>query len=310
MNITSPPKITKIYLVTNCYDDPNKVYIGKTISSRKKSHKKTFGNKIIYSYIDEINSVNRYEWIPLECFWIEYFRFLGFEIQNKNKGGSGVNFCTDEHKLKIGKSNQGKTKSETNKNIVSKKLSKSVLQYDLKNNFVKEYCSIKEAVQETKIWGVSSTLRGKQKTAGNFMWRYKEYPINTNFNISSHKGCIKIIQYDLNNNELGVWNSIKEASMELGIQETGISACCRGKKYTAGNFMWRYENDPINENYVFPSHRSNIKVIQMDMEKNFIKLWNSIKDAGNSLQIQKTAISQCCRGKYKTAGNFKWSYQD
>jgi hypothetical protein len=30
--------ITKIYLVENCYGDPNKVYIGKTINSRKKVH--------------------------------------------------------------------------------------------------------------------------------------------------------------------------------------------------------------------------------------------------------------------------------
>ena len=30
-------EITKIYLVTNCYGDPNKVYIGKTAACMKRN---------------------------------------------------------------------------------------------------------------------------------------------------------------------------------------------------------------------------------------------------------------------------------
>ena len=44
-----------IYLVENCYNDPNKVYIGKTKSSRKSDHKRKFGDKIVYTVIDETN---------------------------------------------------------------------------------------------------------------------------------------------------------------------------------------------------------------------------------------------------------------
>jgi hypothetical protein len=41
-------KNTKIYLVTYCYNDYNKVYIGKTINdkSRKNDHKRKYGNEI------------------------------------------------------------------------------------------------------------------------------------------------------------------------------------------------------------------------------------------------------------------------
>lgn len=39
-------KMTYIYLVENCYGDPNKVYIGKTKNSRFLPHKKTYGEKI------------------------------------------------------------------------------------------------------------------------------------------------------------------------------------------------------------------------------------------------------------------------
>lgn len=82
-------EITQIYLVKNCYNDPNKVYIGKSCGSRKSPHKKTFGTNIVYTYIDSINSLDKKDWKPLESYWIEQFRQWGFEVQNKNEGGGG-----------------------------------------------------------------------------------------------------------------------------------------------------------------------------------------------------------------------------
>lgn len=37
-----------------------------------------------------------------------------------------------------------------------------------------------------------------------------------------------------------IWDYIKEASGSLNIAGTSISACCRGKRKTAGGFIWRY----------------------------------------------------------------------
>jgi len=106
-------KVTKIYLVENCYEDPNKVYIGKTINSRKYNHKKTYGDQIIYTFIDEINSLNRKDWEPLESYWIEQFRQWGFDIVNKRKkGGMGPEFLSKEAREKKSKSMIGKTHSK------------------------------------------------------------------------------------------------------------------------------------------------------------------------------------------------------
>ena len=91
--------ITYIYLVENCFGDPNKVYIGKTKTTRKSNHEKTYGNKINYTIIDKINSLNHKDWKPLECYWIEQFRQWGFDVQNKNKGGGGSDSWNDNQKL-------------------------------------------------------------------------------------------------------------------------------------------------------------------------------------------------------------------
>ena len=103
INIPKTPQITRIYLVTNCYNNPNKVYIGKTKNCRKNKHKQTFGKNIIYTYIEEIESLNSKDWKPLECYWIEQFRQWGFEIMNQNGGGGGSSFFDDKTISKISK---------------------------------------------------------------------------------------------------------------------------------------------------------------------------------------------------------------
>jgi hypothetical protein len=102
-------EITKIYLVTNCYGNPNNVYIGKTKNCREKDHKYNFGKYIEYSVIDEIYSFDRKLWKPLETYWIQQFKVWGFNVLNiQENGGSGVSFHTEKTKKKIKKSKSQK----------------------------------------------------------------------------------------------------------------------------------------------------------------------------------------------------------
>ena len=52
----------------------------------------------------------------------------------------------------------------------------------------------------------------------------------------------KIAQYDLNDNYIKDWDYIKQAADALGICRQGISACCLGKRNSAGGYHWRYAN--------------------------------------------------------------------
>jgi hypothetical protein len=200
--------MTYIYLVTNCYNDPNKVYIGKTknIKSRELNHKKIYGYDILYTIIDNINSFSRCDWKPLESYWIEQFKVWGFNVLNKNNGGGGVEFHTEETKCKLkgrkrydvsNKLKGSKLKQETCDKISSskkgyiysddrnKKISNSlkgrkinwnkkykVIQYSLDNSFIKEWNSISEA-SKAGFGYVIGVLRGRQKTAGGYKWKLK-----------------------------------------------------------------------------------------------------------------------------------------
>jgi len=68
-----------------------------------------------------------------------------------------------------------------------------------------------------------------------------------------------------------------------------------------------------NSNYGTAISRRKIKLYKKVMQKNkkgeTIKLWDRIKEAGESLNINVHNISYCCSGKIPSAGGFVWNYE-
>lgn len=70
--------------------------------------------------------------------------------------------------------NKGKKKSKKTKDKISSKLMIPVMQYDKNGNFIKEWRGASEAVRKLKIPDkINRCCKGKQKTAGGFIWKYK-----------------------------------------------------------------------------------------------------------------------------------------
>lgn len=227
---------TYIYLVTNCYNDPYKVYIGKTKNSRLYKHKRKYGKKIIYTIIDEINSLDKKDWKPLESYWIEQFKQWGFEVLNKNNGGGGPSFLNDEQKniIRIKILNRPKEwiKSIKGRNKIP------IIQYDLDGNYIREWSSLLEACNNFNIdtGTLCCCLKGRQKTCKGYVWKYKnEKDKNpstkrnrTNEQINKTKKPIN--QYDINMNFISSFGSILEASKYLNISDSYISSCIKKAK--------------------------------------------------------------------------------
>lgn len=204
-------KETKIYLVTNCYNDPNKVYIGKTINSRKANHRMTFGSQIEYYYIDQIRSINKKDWEPLETKWIQHYIGLGYEVLNKKiKGGSGPSFQTQLTKDKISKALKGKSSPKS-------KFKKG-----------KEHGHFGKSKNQISINKVIKSLTGVKKS--------KEHIIKMSLNRSK-----PILQFDLDGNLIREWISATEAANNLKKLKSSITQCCKGKYKTAYGFKWKYK---------------------------------------------------------------------
>lgn len=50
----------------------------------------------------------------------------------------------------------------------------------------------------------------------------------------------KIGQYDLNDNLIKIWNSVKEISEYYNISKCCIHDCCKGRQKTSAGFIWKY----------------------------------------------------------------------
>ena len=65
-----------------------------------------------------------------------------------------------------------KAVANTDYKTMSEKRKKSILQYDLNGNFIKEWPSVKDAIKELKI-DMRKCLSNKCKSAGGYKWEYK-----------------------------------------------------------------------------------------------------------------------------------------
>lgn len=52
--------------------------------------------------------------------------------------------------------------------------------------------------------------------------------------------CKPIDQYTLDGTFVKTWSSAREIEREFGISNGNISECCKGKRKTAGGFIWKY----------------------------------------------------------------------
>lgn len=99
-------------------------------------------------------------------------------------------------------------------------------------------------------------IKSGMKTAPNLdYWRGKNLSDTHRINISlGMSGKVRskqhqlnqnksIVQYDLNNNIVAEYNSIKEAGVLNGIFPSNISAVLRGKSSKSGGFFWKYKKN-------------------------------------------------------------------
>ena len=74
------------------------------------------------------------------------------------------------------------------------------------------------------------------------------------------------------------------------------------------NLEWVTQQENCNAHTKSISHER--KVIQKDLEGNIIRTYNSVTLAGQSVGLTRHAINKVCFGKNKTAGGYKWEYEN
>lgn len=82
-------------------------------------------------------------------------------------------------------------------------------------------------------------------SASNLEWCTPEHNNNhgtRNKRISQNAGR-KVVQYDMQGNEIRTWDSIAKAAKHYGVARTTICGCCAGRQHTSCGYIWRYAEE-------------------------------------------------------------------
>ena len=305
-----------IYKIVNDIND--KVYIGQTsetIEKRWARHKRSRNYKkykhihfymalnkygIDHFFVSEVMkiSANTKEELKKELNkWEKYYisEFNSFRNgYNSTEGGDGVMTGfrhTEESKKKMSKSHKGAILTEETRRKMS--LAHKGL------TFSEETRKILSEKAKMRIRSQESIRKSADKHIGLKM---------SNKTKQKLKECNKrtILQYDLQNNFITEWDTIKEAANSLGLKSASpIRQCLTGKSKQSHGYIWKYKNGMQVKKKKYKQ-----SVLQYDLNKNFIKEYPSLKSASETCRTTNSAISRCCRGKYKSAGGYIWKYKE
>lgn len=126
-----------------------------------------------------------------------------------------------------------------------------------------------------------------------------------------------VIQLSLDGEFVNQYESMTEAVKKVG---NHIGDACNGRIHSAIGHIWIYEEDynEINVKKKVESYKNGKiahnrrKVIQLDMDENFIFKHDSFKNAIESVTSHSNSgnIHKCCKGIIKSAYGYKWMYEE
>jgi group I intron endonuclease len=277
----------------------NKFYIGSTknfykrfIEHRSKLKANTHCNKklkysfnkyseknFIFEILENVSNLDRKNLINLEQLYLDKY----FQSKDKFRKNS----------LNIKPIADGGYNSSSG---VRKDLRKKILVFDLNMNFIEQIYGVIETQKKYKVSGVSSCCKGKISRAGNYIFRYHDSLNIIFFDNRKIKGrklkinpnrAKKVYQYNLNGEFIKEWRCAKEASLSLNIPESCIRKNTTGKQKTVNKFIF---------SFIFKNKINNIKSPKInrfelyDINNNFIKSFNSSKEAANELGFNRDRL--------------------
>ncbi len=111
-----------------------------------------------------------------------------------------------------------------------------------------------------------------------------------------------VIQYDLEGNQIKIWNCLQDIKNHLKISASSkISECCKAKRNKAYGFVWRY----LDKDYIpfsYKVEKSGKCIAEIDEESKILNVWFRIKDCAIDLNTRSSTLCNilCDTNRYKT----------
>lgn len=185
---------------------------------------------------------------------------------------------------------------------------KQVFCYTTDGGLICEYESIRSASRTLNIsaGSIVCCCKGVYNTAGGYVWSYTNIFPGYVSPSAWNKRPVDCYASDLT--FVCSFESACDAERETGIPEYQINKCVRGAAYAAGGYVWvqRGQVPVIRERS--PAGKPKRPIIQYNKDGTMIKRYNSLSEAMS--QTGFTGIARCATGLSRTAGGYKWAYEE
>lgn len=196
-----------------------------------------------------------------------------------------------------------------------KKTSKrKVVQYDIYGNIVAIYLNQNDASNSTNISQaiISRICLHKQRTSKDgYVFRYEGDPFNID-NCETQQLNIPVIQIDENKNIINKYLCISDAAKIFGCHPSSIKSALNKNHRKCCGYYWCTLDifETFSPCEKVKNRRIYKRVLQFDMQGNYITTYRSLREAGDIVGINHTQIGLVCKGERKQAGGYIWKFDD
>ena len=123
-------------------------------------------------------------------------------------------------------------------------------------------------------------------------------------------GSKPVNQYSLDGKFIKRWNSSSEIERVINLTARNILGACKGEQLTAFGYIWKFENQPLDEKKLqeIQNKRPKTKgVIQKTLDNKIVNIFSSMKEASNLTGFNYSRIGIACNKKLKYNG-FIWEF--
>lgn len=122
-----------------------------------------------------------------------------------------------------------------------------------------------------------------------------------------------IVCLHINGKYVKRYDSAAQAEREDGFCNSDVLLCCKNKLRQCKNYMFMFEDDYLKfgaKKYIKPEANGTRKIIQCDMDGNFLNEYKSVQEAAKKTDSNRTTISGVLTGTYKSANGFIFVYKE
>lgn len=191
---------------------------------------------------------------------------------------------------------------------------RKVIQYDHDGNILHIFDSQCDASRKLNIHQTTISkicIHKQRSTKEGYVFRYENDP----FDIDNHDIdplCIPIYQLDFDKNIIGEYSSISDAARNVGCHWSSIKSALDKENRKCCEFYWCTKENykKYNPTIIDKHRRIYRKVIQLDMDNNYIRTYKSLREAGDAIGVRHSSIKEVCVGEREQTGGYKWKFED